>query len=100
LYIANRGQNTVFGVPKGKGNVSVLDPKTNAVTATWAVPGGGSPDMGNLSPDGSQVVFTRRPATDSGLPSIWTATADGSHLRRLERHGSAPLWSLLAYWSG
>jgi WD40 repeat protein len=47
----------------------------------------------SLSPDGSQVVFTRRPATDSGLPAIWTANADGSHLRRLERHGSYPLWS-------
>ena len=52
--------NTVFGVPKGKGNVSVLDPKTNAVTANWAVPGGGSPDMGNLSPDGSQLWLSGR----------------------------------------
>ena len=53
------------------------------------------------SPDGTQVVFTRRPATDSGRPGIWTANADGSHLRRLERHGSYPLWSpagnLIAY---
>ncbi len=47
----------------------------------------------SLSPDGSQVVFARRPATDSGRPGIWTADADGSHLQRLERHGSNPLWS-------
>ena len=55
----------------------------------------------SLSPDGSQVVFTRQPATDSGRPSIWTANADGSHLKRLEQHGSYPLWSpagnLIAY---
>ena len=47
----------------------------------------------SLSPDGSQVVFARQPATASGRPGIWTANADGSHLQRLERHGSNPLWS-------
>jgi WD40 repeat protein len=47
----------------------------------------------SLSPDGSQVVFARSPATDSGRPAIWIANADGSHLRRLERHGGNPLWS-------
>ncbi len=48
----------------------------------------------SLSPDGTQVVFTRNPAKDSGPgPSIWTADADGSHLQRLELHGEEPLWS-------
>jgi WD40 repeat protein len=48
----------------------------------------------SLSPDGTQVVFTRNPAKDSGPgPSIWTADADGSHLQRLERRGEEPLWS-------
>ncbi|HKS77627.1 MAG TPA: hypothetical protein VJQ07_02035, partial [Gaiellaceae bacterium] len=47
----------------------------------------------SLSPDGTQVVFARSPATDSGRPGIWIANADGSHLQRLERHGSNPLWS-------
>lgn len=55
----------------------------------------------SLSPDGSQVVFVRQPATDSGRPSIWTANANGSHLKRLARHGSDPFWSpagnLIAY---
>ena len=60
LFISNRGQNTVFGVPKGKGSVSVFDPKTNTVLATWTVPGGGSPDMGNLNPDGSQLWLSGR----------------------------------------
>ena len=47
----------------------------------------------SLSPDGTEVVFSRRPANDAGRPGIWTAAADGSHLRRLERRGDNPLWS-------
>lgn len=47
----------------------------------------------SLSPDGSQVVFARQPATDAGRPAIWTANADGSKLKQLERHGISPLWS-------
>ncbi len=47
----------------------------------------------SLSPDGTQVVFTRTPPKDSGQPAIWTAAADGSHLQRLERKGNNPLWS-------
>jgi WD40-like Beta Propeller Repeat len=58
----------------------------------------GGTKLGNsepsLAPDGSQVVFTRSPAKDSGPgPAIWTAAASGSHLQRLEQHGSSPLWS-------
>jgi hypothetical protein len=47
----------------------------------------------SLSPDGTHVVFTRNPATDSARPAIWTAAADGSHLQRLEPKGNTPLWS-------
>jgi WD40 repeat protein len=48
----------------------------------------------SLSPDGTQVVFARSPANHSGAwPSLWTASADGSHLQRLERKGTNPLWS-------
>jgi Tol biopolymer transport system component len=58
--------------------------------------GGTKVDNGepSLSPDGRQVVFTRTPADAAGSwPAIWTAAADGSHLRRLERRGGNPLWS-------
>ena len=47
----------------------------------------------SLSPDGSKVVLMRRAATDSGVPGIWTAAADGGHLHRLEQLGIDPLWS-------
>ena len=38
----------------------------------------------SLSPDGTQVVFTRTPAGDSGRPAIWTAAAHG-HLGEVRR---------------
>jgi WD40 repeat protein len=48
----------------------------------------------SLSPGGTRVVFARNAVTDSGPgPAIWTAAADGSHLRRLELRGDNPLWS-------
>jgi YVTN family beta-propeller protein len=52
LYVANRGSNKIRGNPRGKGSVTVLDFATRTITANWPVPGGGSPDMGNVSADG------------------------------------------------
>ena len=55
MYVANRGSNKIRGTPKGKGGVSVIDFATRKVTKTWPVPGGGSPDMGNISADGKYL---------------------------------------------
>ena len=60
LYVANRGVARVYGPPKGKGSVSVIDFATRKVTATWPIPGGGSPDMGNVSIDGKQLWLSGR----------------------------------------
>jgi DNA-binding beta-propeller fold protein YncE len=60
LYIANRGSTMIGGRSHGPGSVSVLDPATYAVTATWAVPGGGSPDMGNLNAAGTELWLSGR----------------------------------------
>ncbi|WP_175970523.1 YncE family protein [Burkholderia sp. BCC0322] len=60
LYIANRGSNRVHGPPHGKGSVSVLDFATRKVVATWPIPGGGSPDMGNVSADGKTLWLSGR----------------------------------------
>ena len=42
LYVANRGVARVYGPPKGKGSVSVIDFATRKVEATWPIPGGGN----------------------------------------------------------
>ena len=60
LYVANRGSNKIRGNPRGKGSVSVVDFATRAVTATWPIPGGGSPDMGNVSADGRHLWLSGR----------------------------------------
>jgi YVTN family beta-propeller protein len=60
LYVANRGTSHVFGPPKGKGSVSVIDFATRQIVATWTIPGGGSPDMGNVSIDGKVLWLSGR----------------------------------------
>ena len=50
LYVTNRLA----------GSVSVIDFATNQIVATWTIPGGGSPDMGSVSPDGSQFWVSGR----------------------------------------
>ena len=60
LYVANRGTNKMFGPKGGKGSVSVIDFATQKVVATWPVPGGGSPDMGNVSADGKYLWLSGR----------------------------------------
>ncbi|MDQ6922786.1 MAG: hypothetical protein M3Z74_01335 [Pseudomonadota bacterium] len=60
LYITNRGSNKMHGPPHGKGSVSVLDFATRKIEATWPIPGGGSPDMGNVSADGKLLWVSGR----------------------------------------
>ena len=60
LYVANRGSNKIHGPPKGKGSVSVIDFATRKVEANWPIPGGGSPDMGNVSADGKTLWLSGR----------------------------------------
>ena len=60
LYITNRGWNTTAGGRRGPGSVTVLDPRTEQIVATWAVPGGGSPDMGNVTADGKELWVSGR----------------------------------------
>ncbi|MBK5333824.1 MAG: YncE family protein [Ilumatobacteraceae bacterium] len=63
IYVTNRGR-TAHDVRRrsrpGEGSVSVIDPKTDTVTATWLIPGGGSPDMGGVSADGTRLWLSGR----------------------------------------
>ena len=60
LYVVNRGSNQIRGKPHGKGSVSVVDFATRQIVATWPIPGGGSPDMGNVSVDGKVLWLSGR----------------------------------------
>lgn len=60
LYVANRGSRRVHGRPRGKGSVSVIDFATHKIINTWPIPGGGSPDMGNVSADGKVLWLSGR----------------------------------------
>jgi YVTN family beta-propeller protein len=60
LYVANRGSNRIHGKPHGKGSVSAIDFATKKVEVTWPIPGGGSPDMGNVSADGKHLWLAGR----------------------------------------
>ena len=60
LYVANRGSHMVYSAPGAKGSVSVIDFATRKVIANWPIPGGGSPDMGNVSADGKTLWLSGR----------------------------------------
>jgi YVTN family beta-propeller protein len=60
LYVANRGTNKMIGPRGGKGSISVIDFASRKVIATWPIPGGGSPDMGNVSADGKYLWLSGR----------------------------------------
>jgi DNA-binding beta-propeller fold protein YncE len=45
---------------RSEGSISVLDAYTGAPIALWRLPGGGSPDMGNLTADGAQLWVSGR----------------------------------------
>jgi len=59
LYVVNRGTNAIPAPGsfrgKAKGSIAVLDFATQTVTDEWIVPDNGSPDMGNLTADGTQL---------------------------------------------
>ncbi|MBV8865135.1 MAG: hypothetical protein JO210_07010 [Acidobacteriaceae bacterium] len=50
MYISNRGEGTI----------SLLDTATRKLTGKWVIPGGGSPDMGGVSPDGKKLWLSGR----------------------------------------
>jgi YVTN family beta-propeller protein len=60
LYAAARGTHKIHGKRAGPGSVSVIDFATDKVVARWTIPGGGSPDMGNVSADGKWLWLSGR----------------------------------------
>jgi DNA-binding beta-propeller fold protein YncE len=87
LYVSNRGSNQTWGAPRGPGSVTVLDPQTWRIVATWPVPGGGSPDMGNVTADGKELWLSGR--YDGEVYVFNTATGALTHRIKVGRgpHG-------------
>ncbi len=86
LYVANRGVARVYGPPKGKGSISVIDFATRKVESTWMIPGGGSPDMGNVSIDGKHLWLSGR--YDNSVYVIDTANGNVKSIPvKTEPHG-------------
>ncbi|HEY1281926.1 MAG TPA: YncE family protein [Acidimicrobiales bacterium] len=77
MYVTNRGRHMGDETRKsrpGEGSVSVVDPHTDTVEATWTIPGGGSPDMGGVSADGTRLWLSGR--YDSEVYVFDTATGE------------------------
>ena len=70
LYVSNRGEGTI----------SIVDFATRKVVNTWRLPGGGSPDMGGVSTDGTVLWLSGRYHRE--VYAI--ATADGHLLARIK----------------
>ena len=77
LYVTNRGWNTLKAGPHGPGSISVVDPVARQVVATWMVPKGGSPDMGNVTADGKELWVSGR--YDGEVYVFDTATGKLTH---------------------
>ncbi len=60
FYVSNRGSHQIHGKPNGKGSVTVIDFASEKIVAQWPIPGGGSPDMGNVSSDGKYLWLSGR----------------------------------------
>ncbi|MGE0880304.1 MAG: hypothetical protein AB7L13_07800 [Acidimicrobiia bacterium] len=56
----NRDASVMIVTNRGNGSISILDSVTRQVINTWQIPGGGSPDMGDLSTDGTQFWVSGR----------------------------------------
>jgi len=60
LYAVNRGSHRIHGTKNGNGSVAVIDFASEQIVARWGIPGGGSPDMGNVSADGRYLWLAAR----------------------------------------
>jgi len=56
----DRAARRMFVSNRGEGSISVLDASTLKIIARWRIPGGGSPDMGGVTSDGSQLWLSGR----------------------------------------
>jgi YVTN family beta-propeller protein len=89
LVVSNRGTHSTQGDGhNGPGSVSTIDCAPRPVSATWYIPGGCSPDMGNVSADGTALWYSGR--FDNLVYRFDTATGAVTRIRvGTEPHGLA-----------
>ena len=97
LYVANRGSHKIHGDAKGPGSVTVLDFASNKVVARWPVPGGGSPDMGNVSADGNWLWLSGR--FDDKVYRFDTHTGDVVQIKVGKEPHGLTVWPLPGRYS-
>jgi YVTN family beta-propeller protein len=79
LYVT-RDSKHLLVTNRDEGSISLLDFATKKLVAKWRIPGGGSPDMGGLSPDGK--VFWVSGRYNGVVYAI--STSDGHLIRRIK----------------
>ncbi len=84
LYI-DRTSTRLFVTNRGEGSISVINLATRTQTAKWRLPGKSSPDMGNLSADGT--VFWLSGRYDA---SVYAISTKNGHLIKRIPVGSGP----------
>jgi YVTN family beta-propeller protein len=75
LYVTNRGE----------GSVSLIDVATRNAVKKWAIPGGGSPDMGGVSADGKFLWLSGRYNSE-----VYVLDTSNGNLRARIRVGEGP----------
>jgi len=81
----SRDASEIFVSNRDEGSISVLDAATLSIKTTWHLPGGGSPDMGGVTADGTQLWLSGR----SNSVVYVLATSTGRLIRRI-RVGTEP----------
>lgn len=84
LYVS-RDSSRLYVTNRGEGSVSVIDLATRQVATKWQIPGGGSPDMGNISADGSKFWVSGR---YDGV--VYVLSTDDGHLIKKIKVGNGP----------
>jgi len=84
LYVS-RDSKDLYVTNRSEGSISVVDLATRTVRAKWPITGGGSPDMGGVSADGTQLWVSGR--YNGVVYDI--STVDG-HLIKKIKVGSGP----------
>ncbi|HJQ42107.1 MAG TPA: hypothetical protein VJ831_03395 [Jatrophihabitantaceae bacterium] len=73
LYVS-RDSKDMYVSNRDEGSVSVVDLVTRSVRVKWQIPGGGSPDMGGVSADGTTLWLSGR--SNSEVYAIDTTTGE------------------------